>query len=555
MHPQRGLRATVAAATVALVLTSLVATLQPGAATAASGGSDRVVRVTASEAAAPASWRPAGLADRPGSGRVYAGLDRRSRCHGGFAVESLDATDPAACSHGPDAAPAAVDVREAPTTAELQAQGTGTEPTAAAGGSVPCYGDGSTGKRVQVIYAVASDQTDRYAGVLDLVRGYADSTDQAFANSAARDGGVRHVRWVTGASCLLDVQHVVLSRTGDDSIANTRTELRALGYTRTDRKYLVFADANVYCGISYVVGDERPDATNPANTGGTVSRVDSACWGGSTSVAAHELAHGLGAVQLAAPHSNGSWHCTDEYDRLCYNDGSGATLTYLCASSQEPLLDCNGDDYFNVAPAAGSWLSTHWNLASSAFLESVEPGAVGTPTPTPTPTASPTPTATATPTPTPTVTATPTPTPTPTVTPSPTLTPTVTPTPTVTATPTVSPSPTVTASPTPTATPSPTKAPRRPRKKTVLSGRVDADGAVSFRVRAGAGTLRTRVASSRDTTLRVERVRDNRLVYERGAGVSLLAVSDVTAGRYRITVTARPGTRFRVTVTRSAPSA
>ena len=381
MQPERGLRAVAAAATVALVSSGLLATLQPGSATAASGGPGRAaVHVNAADAADPATWHPTGLTDRPRSGRVFLGLDQRSRCHGGFAVESLDASDPAACTHGPDAAPTGVDVREVPTTAELQAQGTGAEPTAAAGGSVPCYGDGVTGKRVEVIYAVASDQTDRYSSVLDLIRGYAGNTDQAFANSAARDGGVRHVRWVTDSSCLLDVQHVVLSPTGDDSIANTRTELRALGYTRTDRKYLVFADSNVYCGISYVVGDERPDATNPANTGGTVSRVDSACWGGSASVAAHELAHALGAVQLGAPHSNGGWHCTDEYDRLCYNDGSGATLTYLCASSQEPLLDCNGDDYFNVAPAAGSWLATHWNLASSAFLESVEPDGTASPT-------------------------------------------------------------------------------------------------------------------------------------------------------------------------------
>jgi hypothetical protein len=107
-------------------------------------------------------------------------------------------------------------------------------------------------------------------------------------------------------------------------------------------------------------------------------------------VAAHEIAHTLGAVNLGAPHSNGAWHCTDEYDRLCYDDGSGAALTFLCASSQEPLLDCNGDDYFNVAPPAGSWLATHWNLAGSAFLAPAVPDAWSGPTPTPTPTPPPT---------------------------------------------------------------------------------------------------------------------------------------------------------------------
>ena len=504
-----------AALSAVLVASSAVVALPPVAATASAAGSGRAVVVSAADAADPATWHPTGLTDRPRSGRVFLGLDQRSRCHGGFAVESLDASDPAACTHGPDAAPAGVDVREVPTTAELQAQGTGAEPTAAAGGSVPCYGDGVTGKRVEVIYAVASDQTDRYASVLDLIRGYAGNTDQAFANSAARDGGVRHVRWVTGASCLLDVQHVVLSPTGDDTIANTRTELRALGYTSTDRKYLVFADSNVYCGISYVVGDERPDATNPANTGGTVSRVDSACWGGSASVAAHELAHALGAVQLGAPHSNGAYHCTDEYDRLCYNDGSGATLTYLCASSQEPLLDCNGDDYFNVAPAAGSWLSTHWNLASSAFLESVEPDGAASPTPTPTPTMTPVPTG---------------------IPPAPG--------PTLTALPVVGPNPTV--------GPAPTASPRRHRRSTTFRGVVDADGRVPFRVRAGTGSLRTTVKSTRETSLRVLRVPGGKVVYRRSAGTALLAVRQVPAGRYRVVVTARPGTHFRLTVTRAA---
>ena len=93
------------------------------------------------------------------------------------------------------------------------------------------------------------------------------------------------------------------------------------------------------------------------------------------SVALHELTHTLGAVQNGAPHSSKAGHCTDEWDIMCYADGSptnplnGSGLTLACAGSPSAeVYDCGGDDYFNVSPTPGSWLAGHWNVAFSPFL-------------------------------------------------------------------------------------------------------------------------------------------------------------------------------------------
>jgi hypothetical protein len=228
---------------------------------------------------------------------------------------------------------------------------------------------------VQLVYAHAADVADRSATLVPSFQVWAAQVDDVFNQSAAETGGSRRVRFVQDpVTCAPTVLDVALSATGDDSFTNTINEMRSLGYTRSDRKYLVWMDANVYCGIAQVYNDDRATQDNPNNgrsdIPGMVARVDAGCWGNPNGlVEAHELTHTLGGVQPTAPNGTPNDHCTDDYDRMCYADAAGVTVRVVCpATSHENRLDCNHDDYFSTAPAAGSYLATHWNTADSAFL-------------------------------------------------------------------------------------------------------------------------------------------------------------------------------------------
>jgi hypothetical protein len=293
--------------------------------------------------------------DDPSRGLVHRGLSpgQRGACFGGFRVEGRVARD--RCTHGPDPAPPGVDVRERRSVAELKPSSEDSpSPNGGQAASVPCIGDGTSGHRVQVIYAVASDRPDRYASVASLIEGWAADMARDVEDSARETGGFRTLGFVT-SSCRLVIDHVVMSPRGDDDLGATADELVAKGYTRGDRDYVVFADASVYCGIGYV--------------GWNFARADTGCWNGETAL--HELGHNLGAVQLSAPNSSGGWHCTDDYDRMCYSDDPYyPAMRYLCPDWHERLLDCGHDDYFSTSPPAGSFLSEHpeFNIGDSPFM-------------------------------------------------------------------------------------------------------------------------------------------------------------------------------------------
>ena len=328
----------------------------------------------------------AGAQEDPARGVSYAGLERGAPgtpCEHIFEVKgSDDGRGGPICSHGPDPAPLGVDVREERPTEDIQAN-----PVEAALSAVDCVDGGSSGKRIEAIYAVPSGKTNRYAQFASSFPVWAANVDTAFHTAAADTGGTRSVRWLTDGACNLIVRNVAIPATGDDSIGATVNELKKLGYNRTDRKYLVWMESNVFCGIATLYSDTNP-ASNNLNNGAAAlyARVDTPCWGDpNESVEAHELIHTMGGVQASAPHATDGFHCTDERDVMCYSDAQGVVMEYLCPSLPEGYVDCNHDSYFNVTPGAGSWLASHWNVASSSWLTGTGGGPVSTTTTTTSP--------------------------------------------------------------------------------------------------------------------------------------------------------------------------
>jgi hypothetical protein len=319
-------------------------------------------------------------------GLVFRGLERAlpgGPCRAGFVVRLRGGRT--GCTHGPDPAPPGRDVRRPRALEELAAPFGGAEGTTTAGAdaAVACFGDGVEGNRVQAVYAYPASGPDNYDEIAPLIRRWAAIVDRVFNDSAAETGGVRHVRFVTDPDCNLQVAKVPLTSSGVESFAGTVDDLSAQGYNRADRKYLVWVDAYVLCGIAGVQADERPtsDNLNDGNTeGGMFARVDRGCWGwAERSVEAHELAHTLGAVQMGAPNASALFHCVDESDLMCYDDdgvvdgtvntaGRAVGVVSRCPAPHERLLDCNHDDYFHTDPPHSSYLSDHWNVAQSSFL-------------------------------------------------------------------------------------------------------------------------------------------------------------------------------------------
>lgn len=328
-----------------------------------------VIGVLLSLAASIFPLAPSGaLAAVPGSAAAEARRIRDvCRAHGLEIVEESTAQ----CSHGEDPAPPGMDIKRdvEPVRAVSPSEFGAAGKVAPAAPSFPCDGDGQAGYRTQVIYVHASGTANRYSTYKASFIQWAWEADQIYRNSAQGTGGIRRIRFVHDSSCTPTVLNLTLSSSGDDNLSNTITELQQAGYNRSDRKYMVFVDANVLCGVGTMSIDDRPGQENWNNIGPDYARIDAGCWSGD--IAAHEHMHNMGGVQNTSPHASGGNHCTDEYDVMCYSDSPNyPTMTINCPGSSRNYshFDCNYDDYFHTSPPAGSYLATRWNTANNRFL-------------------------------------------------------------------------------------------------------------------------------------------------------------------------------------------
>ncbi|MEO8697069.1 MAG: hypothetical protein ABI658_26405 [Acidimicrobiales bacterium] len=257
---------------------------------------------------------------------------------------------------------------------------------------IKCYGDGTSGIRVQAVYVVPQGVAP-VAGRLAQIATYAAQVESEVSTSAQQTGGERHVRWVTNSGCDLDVLQVTLTSGTSPNLSTNATEMANLGYDRSDRIYLMWVEATVLCGVGNLSPVDAPTSMNTNTYGPRFTRVDVPCFGIAET---HELGHNMGAVQVTAPHSTTGGHCTDEWDIMCYADGSlnprtGGTATMdetnktngNCPGTADAsngslpgtpgtgynrLYDCNHDDYFNTNPTGNNYLLSHWNVANHPVL-------------------------------------------------------------------------------------------------------------------------------------------------------------------------------------------
>ncbi len=256
--------------------------------------------------------------------------------------------------------------------------------------------------QVKLVYAYANDVASRFSGWSDALQADVSLIGRFMG---AQSGGRRTLQFDMGTRCgpqYVDIQIVQLpgtrasyaSMTSDARLSRLRTELAGLMSSAPGpRNVLVLGDqlsnsaAFSWSGIGESWSTEMKGPGSPHNNGQLFSALwvpnalgapgaDPAGWWPEGML--HELTHNLGAVGPSSPHATDYGHCFDGNDVMCYDDDFDAStypLTVGCptiAGVMNQVFDCGNDDYFNVSPAAGTYLANNWNTYDSPYLVACE---------------------------------------------------------------------------------------------------------------------------------------------------------------------------------------
>jgi hypothetical protein len=259
-------------------------------------------------------------------------------------------------THGPDAR-ASLETKRAP----LGADGTGFVPGALER-PVACATDFYT----RVVYAHLAGTQPRLAQAAPRIRSVVGRMNAALnSESLASGGGAADLKFLCDGSGAARIDALTVAAGSFDAVV---AAARAAGLSSDRANVLVFLDGSLggSCGIASYENDPRLTIDNLSNSGGGFALVYEPCW--DTETAMHETAHLMGAVQSPAPNSTGTGgHCNEGADVMCYSPDGGdrnqGPVVERCPGALR--FDCNFDDYFDAAPEAGEYLSSHWNVGST----------------------------------------------------------------------------------------------------------------------------------------------------------------------------------------------
>lgn len=289
-----------------------------------------------------------------------------------------------------EAGPETVNSDEPATAEAAPPAGRPADPTLTAHLQPSCTGTGQDGRRVKVLYAYPQGTTSRFSQLVPAIRSAAADVDDVMGLSARKTGLDRRVRWehsfTADGGCVPNLTSVAVPLSVMRNVGSLNQHLQSVGFNNLNRKYLVFEDiprGTDFCGEGQLWNDDTPVAgdnrnnVHPSYYGPSFARVVYDCWyTPGFSISAHEVMHTLGAVVDTAPYATSGYHCTDEWDVMCYDDDGGGpvTMQYVCGTSHTNRFDCRNDSYFSAkSPPAGAWLASHWNTANNSYLDRAVP--------------------------------------------------------------------------------------------------------------------------------------------------------------------------------------